>query len=230
MVLRTQPRPDSLDSQRAADSNGSERGLTTMNRTLEGKESSMKVDIGIQVGRKEAQAYRNVEQGAALEIIARAAPGMAERLRTVDERLSLVRKEITADPDMAVEYYMVVAAQARADNLLNCDLNGRSPKDQIARINQYHRYAGVGSALLYKDINFRGGTAFFTLTWPNFKWWPYKFNDVASSAKAWGANILFEHSWYGGRPLYLIGVPYVEFPDFRKFGFNDIASSFASIG
>lgn len=189
----------------------------------------MKVDMGIQVGRKKAEVYRGIEENQAFKIIAKTAPEMNERLRISAERLSLVQKEITADPDMAVEYYMLAAAQSKADELLNCDLSGRSAKEQIERINQYHRYTSIGSALLYRDINFKGGSKFFTVTWPNFKWWPYKFNDAASSAKAWGGNILFQHSWYGGRRLYLIGIPYVEFPNLNVFDFNDMASSFASI-
>lgn len=189
----------------------------------------MKVDMGIQVGGKEAEVCRGIEQDEALKIIAKNAPGMAERLRMADERLSLVQKEITADADMAVEYYLLAAAQSKADELLNCDLSGRSPEEQIERINQYHRYASAGSALLYRNIKFGGASKFFTVTWPNFKWWPYKFNDVASSAKAWGVNVLFQHSWYRGRKLWLIGIPYVEFPDLRVFDFNDMASSFCSI-
>lgn len=190
----------------------------------------MKVDMGIQVGEKKAEVRRDIEQDEAFKIIAKAAPAMAERLRIADERLSLVQKEIKADADMAVEYYLLAAAQSKADELLNCDLSGRRQDEQIERINQYHRYASVGSALLYRDVNFGGAWKFFTVTWPNFKWWPYKFNDAASSAKAWGGNILFQHTWYGGRRLYLIGVPYVEFRDLGVFDFNDTASSFASIG
>lgn len=189
----------------------------------------MKVDIGIQVGKEKAEVHRDIEENEAFKIIAKTVPGMEERLRISNERLSVVQKEITANPDMAVEYYMLAAARSKADDLLNCDLNGRSEEEQIKRIDQYHRYTDLGSALLYRDINFSGGSKFFTVTWPNFKWWPYKFNDAASSAKAWGGNILFQHTWYGGRKLYLIGLPYVEFPDLRVFGFNDTASSFASI-
>lgn len=43
--------------------------------------------------------------------------------------------------------------------------------------------------------------------------------------KGWGVNILCEHSWYRGRRLYVIGLPWAEYPDLREFGFNDLTSS-----
>jgi hypothetical protein len=136
---------------------------------------------------------------------------------------------VVGDPDMTVEYFLMQRAQSRVGELLSHDLEHLDPKEHRARVDQYHRYAEVGSALLYRDRGFSGGSKFFTATWPNFKWWPYKFNDAASSAKAWGGNILFQHTWYGGRRLYLIGLPYVEFADFDRFEFNDMASSFVSL-
>jgi hypothetical protein len=101
--------------------------------------------------------------------------------------------------------------------------------EQGRRIDEYHRYTTIGSSLLYADAGFGGASKFFSVTWPNMKWWPYRFNDRASSAKAWGGNILFQHTWYHGRKLYLIGLPFVQFDDLSVFGFNDMASSFASL-
>lgn len=96
-------------------------------------------------------------------------------------------------------------------------------------MDEYHRYGRLGSALLYRDRGFTGGSKFFTVTWPNFKWSPYRFNDRASSGKAWGGNILFEHTWYRGRRFFMIGLPYFELDDFNQVEFNDIASSFVSL-
>jgi hypothetical protein len=154
---------------------------------------------------------------------------LAESLKTTERRLAAIRKEIVADPNMTVEYFLLQRAQSRTDELLSGDLADFSPDEQRKRVDQYHKYSITGSALLYRDINFRGGSKFFSVTWPNFKWWPYKFNDAASSAKAWGGNIVFQDTWYGGRRLYLIGLPYVEFADLNVFDFNDRASSFVSI-
>ncbi|MBG6180611.1 hypothetical protein [Arthrobacter sp. CAN_A1] len=191
-------------------------------------ESSNDVVI-IQTGDNAPEVHEGLAAGDAIEVVARADEGIGDRLRAAEKRISAVRSEVTGDPDLTVEYFLMQRAQSRVGELLSHDLEHLDPKEHRGRVDQYHRYAEVGSALLYRDRNFSGGSKFFTVTWPNFKWWPYKFNDSASSAKAWGGNILFQHTWYGGRRLYLVGLPYVEFPDFGRFDFNDAASSFVSL-
>jgi hypothetical protein len=185
--------------------------------------------VAIQVGSADPQVYRDWSVDQCIEAVSKIDERVTASLRATEQRLAAIHREIITDPDVAVEYYMLQRAQSRTDDLLSCDLNDFSPEEQRKRVDQYHRYSALGSALLYRDKNFKGGSKFFSVTWPNFKWWPYKFNDKASSAKAWGANIIFEHTWYRGRRLSLIGVPYVEFPDLGVFDFNDIASSFVSV-
>lgn len=185
--------------------------------------------VAIQVGSAEPQVYRDWSVDQCIEAVGKIDERIAASLRVTEQRLAGIHKEIITDPDMAAEYFMLQRAQSQTDHLLSCDLDDFSPEEQRKRVDQYHRYGALGSALLYRDKNFKGGSKFFSVTWPNFKWWPYKFNDKASSAKAWGANIIFEHTWYRGRRLSLIGVPYVEFPDLGVFDFNDIASSFVSV-
>lgn len=184
----------------------------------------------IQVGTADAQIHRNVTEEQCLNIVTERDPALANALRSTNARLSAIRREVLTNPDNVVDYYLLQAAQAQADERLNLDLADLSEADQSKRIEEYHRYSSIGSALLYRDINFHGPSKFFTVTWPNMKWRPYRFNDRASSAKAWGGNILFQHTWYGGRRLFLIGIPYVQFADLSVFNFNDIASSFVSIG
>ncbi|MDR7084279.1 hypothetical protein J2X01_003587 [Arthrobacter ginsengisoli] len=185
--------------------------------------------VVIQVGDSEPEVHDGVSTEEVVDIVARADEGIAQRLKAAEDRVNAIRAEVVGDPDMTVEYFLMQRAQSRVGELLSHDLEHLDPEEHRARVDQYHRYAEVGSALLYRDRDFHGGSKFFTVTWPNFKWWPYKFNDAASSAKAWGGNILFQHTWYGGRRLYLIGLPYVEFPDLGRFEFNDMASSFVSL-
>lgn len=188
------------------------------------------IDFAIQVEGRKLEVRNNIEEAEALSIVSEEAPQLCEKLARLDTQIKAIQKDIVSDPDNTVEYYMLASAQARADELLNCDLRARTEKEQAERIGQYHRYTSVGSALLYEHASFRGSTKFFSITWPNFKWWPYKFNDRVSSAKVWGINVLFEHTWYRGKRLWLIGYPYAEFSNFKHFGFNDVASSIICFG
>jgi hypothetical protein len=185
--------------------------------------------LAIQVGDKDVQVHEKLSVDDTIDAVNEIDERLAGSLKATEQRLAAVQKEIVTDPDMVVEYFLLHRAQSRIDEQLSSDLESIEPDEHFKRVDQYHRYSTVGSALLYRDINFSGGSKFFSVTWPNFKWWPYKFNDAASSAKAWGGNILFEHTWYGGRRLYLVGIPFVQFPDLHVFEFNDLASSFASI-
>jgi hypothetical protein len=185
--------------------------------------------VVIQVGDEAAQVHKNLKVEDCVKAVSEVDESLAERLKDAEQRVAAIRKEVASDPNMAVEYFLLQRAQSRTDELLSGDLEDFAADEQQKRVEQYHRYSNVGSALLYRDVNFSGGSKFFSVTWPNFKWWPYKFNDAASSAKAWGGNIVFQDTWYRGRRLYLVGIPYVEFPDLHVFEFNDIASSFVSI-
>lgn len=187
-------------------------------------------DLGIQIQGGKLETWNNIEESEVIAIISKRIPTLEPKLREYKARLSAIHQDILTDPDKAVEFHMLAQAQARTDELLNCDLRGLSESEKEARIGQYHRYSSVGSVLLYQHTDFRGSWKFFTATWPNFSWWPYKFNDTVSSGRAWGANILFEHTWYRGRRLWMIGYPYFEIRDFKKFAFNDIASSMMTIG
>ena len=185
--------------------------------------------IAIQVGSAEPEIHKDWSVDQCIEAVRKIDERVAASLRATEQRLAAIHKEVLTDPDMVVEYYSLQRAQSETDMLLSSELENLSPEAQRKRVDHYHRYSTLGSALLYRDGGFGCGSKFFTTTWPNFSWWPYSFDNRASSAKAWAGNIIFDHPWYKGRRLYLIGVPYVEFPDLGVFGFNDIASSFASI-
>jgi len=186
------------------------------------------VSLVIQVHDGSPQIWKDIDQNQAFKLIEQHAPTIGGRLKELENRLTNVAKEIIQDPDKTVEYFLLSDAQARTDELLNCDLDSLPRQNQFARIDEYHRYTAIGSAQLYADAGFSGSSKFFSVTWPNFKWKPYRFNDKASSAKAWGVNTLFENTWYRGRTLWLIGLPYVEIPDFKELNFDNIASSFVS--
>jgi hypothetical protein len=183
----------------------------------------------IQVGTAEAKVYKDIGDEECLRIIANSSPAMAESLRATNKRLAAVRNEVLENPDKVVDYYQLQAAQAQVDDQVNAEMQNLEDDEQGRRIDEYHRYTTIGSSLLYADAGFHGGSKFFSVTWPNMKWWPYRFNDRASSAKAWGGNILFQHTWYHGRRLYLIGLPFVQFDNLSVFDFNDMASSFVSL-
>jgi hypothetical protein len=79
-------------------------------------------------------------------------------------------------------------------------------------------------ALLFMDINFTGH--FFAM-WnglivPDFTW--FGVNDRISAVHVWGLLVLCEHSWLGGRNLWLGGADW-RVADLSKYGFNDRASS-----
>jgi hypothetical protein len=183
----------------------------------------------IQIGTAEAKVYKDIGDEECLEIVANSSPAMAESLRATNTRLAAVRNEVLENPDKVVDYYQLQAAQAHVDDQVNAEMQNLQVDEQGKRIDDYHRYTTIGSSLLYADAGFGGASKFFSVTWPNMKWWPYRFNDRASSVKAWGGNILFQHTWYHGRRLYLIGLPFVQFDDLSAFDFNDTASSFASL-
>ncbi len=145
------------------------------------------------------------------------------------ERRARVNKEILSDPDKIALFTFLCQARAKTDALLNTDLEGLSSDQQFERVSEYHKYTDLGSAILYEHRDFGGAAKFVTVPWPNFSWKPYKFNDKASSVKGWGLNIFFRGSWWrteGQNPLWVIGAPYIEFPDLERFGFNEIISSY----
>ena len=185
--------------------------------------------VALQVGDGKVEVYKNISDDECVRVIAKKAPAIAENLRLTNARISAIHERVLPDPDYLVEYYLLQHAQTQTDKLLNLDLEDMKSDEAQKRIDEYHLYTSIGSTMLYKDVNYGGKSKFFTVTWPNFKWSPYRFNDQASSAKAWGGNILFQHTWYRGRRLYLVGLPFFQHPRFSDFEFNDIASSFVSI-
>jgi Beta/Gamma crystallin. len=184
----------------------------------------------LQISNSEPIVHKEISESKIVDLVNKHSPSLAANIEMIHERLKVIEKEIMSSPDYLVEYFLLHHAKAQTDKLLNSDLDILKAKEHKTRVDEYHKYASIGSALLYRDTNFGGGSKFFTVTWPNFKWSPYCFNDKASSAKVWGANILFQDTWYRGRRLYLIGLPYFELNDFKKVDFNDKASSFVSIG
>jgi hypothetical protein len=185
--------------------------------------------VAMQSGGNAPQIIRDLSVREALEVITRADESVGERLRAAEKRIDLVQEEVVASPDTTVEYYLLQYSRSRTDDLLSLDLEQTDTELHRNRVDDYHRIGGLGSVLLYRDPDFRGGSKFFSVTWPNFKWSPYRFNDAASSGKAWGGNILFQHTWYGGRRLYMVGLPYFEIRNFKEVDFNDMASSFVSL-
>lgn len=145
------------------------------------------------------------------------------------ERRQKFHRDVLPDPDKLALYAFLCQTRAKTDALLNSELEDLTAEEKFARINAYHEYTDLGSAILYEHNDYRGSAKFLTIPWPNLGWKPYKFNDKASSGRAWGINIFFKGSWYrteGQNPLWLIGIPYIEFPDFNRFGYNDIISSY----
>lgn len=179
----------------------------------------------IQHGDSQKQVHRDITTDQAIEVVSKLDARVADELRVTNERIAAISREIITDPDRTVEYYLLEYSRSQVVAHLDQELENLTPEEQQKKIDEYHRYSTIGSALLYSDVNFGGRSKFFPTTWPNFKWWPYRFNDRASSAKAWGVNILYEHTWFRGRRLNLIGIPYVQFEDLSVFGFDNIGSS-----
>src|SRR5215204_4760670 len=182
--------------------------------------------VAIQVGGGRPEIIKDVSAAEATRLVAQKDQRIAARLEATDRRLRVIREEVMRDPDRAVEYYALQLAQSRSDQWLSGELEGRSAKDHTALIDRYHRTSSLGTVLLYKDVGFNGSVRLLSVTWPNLTWWPYRFDDVASSAKAWGINRLFRDSWYRGKGLWLVGLPYFETQSFAELGFDDVASSF----
>lgn len=182
----------------------------------------------IQRGDSKPEAHRNISAEQAIDVVSRLDARLAADLRVANERITAITREIITDPDRTVDYYILEYSRSRTAEVLAQDLEDLTPEEQQKRVDEYHRYSTIGSAILYSDVNFGGKSKFFPTTWPKFSLSPYRFNDKASSAKAWGVNILFEHTWYRGRRFFMVGAPFVQFEDLSAFGFNDTASSILS--
>ncbi|AVZ75814.1 hypothetical protein SLUN_30020 [Streptomyces lunaelactis] len=163
-----------------------------------------------------------------IEIVAKVDEETARKMKATEDRLAAIA-EATSDPNKAVEYYRLQSAQAGLDEFLMRELENHTPEEQQKMVDEWHRTTSVGTMIIYHGYNYAGRGVPFTLTWPNFDWWPFDCNDAGSSVKTWGGNVLFEHSWYRGRRFYAIGT-YLEYPDLRQAGFDNITSSYAAIG
>lgn len=184
----------------------------------------------LQVDSDDIQVVSDVSDDDIYEIIRKIDSGHSDRLIAAEDRIRLLQKEILGDPDLVCEYLMLKQAEVRRDELLAADLQRLRDQGAVReRVAQYHRYTDVGTLLLYEHTEFRGAVRPFSITFPNLGWWPYCFNDKASSAVASGVNVIFEHSWYRGRKLVLAGFPWARFPNLGDFGFNDIASSVIAV-
>ncbi|MFW3461901.1 hypothetical protein ACN24K_15115 [Streptomyces microflavus] len=162
-----------------------------------------------------------------IEIVAKADEATAAKMRTTEARFAEIEK-LVGDPDKVVEFYELQAAGARRDEVLTRKLQNIPHEEQQKLVDAWHLVGDVGSMICYHGYSWSGRGVFFTGTWPNFNWFPYDCNDAASSVKAWGPNVLCEHSWYRGRRFYAIGT-YQEFRDLRDFGFDNLASSYAPV-
>ncbi|MET7657115.1 hypothetical protein [Streptomyces sp. NPDC005486] len=152
----------------------------------------------------------------------------ASRVRTAGRRVDIARS--LAEPSEIVEYYKIQAAKASADEILMRELSNKSPEEQQATIDRWHSITDFGTCVIYHGYSFAGRGVPFSITWPNFDWWPYDCNDAGSSVKAWGVNVLYEHAYYKGRTFYAAGFPYIEIPDLREAGFDNLTSSVVCVG
>ena len=182
--------------------------------------------LGLQVGDSEPVIHTALSHDDVIELISQADERLGAEAKAAQELLNRIHEEVIPDPDRVVEYYLLHYARSKVDDLLRLDLESFAPEEHRKRVEEYHRYGLPGTVLLYRDLGFGGdGARVFTVPWPKFSLSPYRFNDMASSGKAFGFNMLFEHTWYRGRVFYMIGAPYFELDDFRRVEFNDIASS-----
>jgi hypothetical protein len=161
------------------------------------------------------------------EIVAVSDPASAAKIQDAERRLAAIAR-VTEDPNKLIELYQFQSARAKADELLARELQRRSPNEHQDLIDEWHQTYSLGTAILYHGYNFTGRAVPFTITWPNFNWWPYDCNDAASSVKGWGVNILFEHAGYRGRRFYTVGI-YSEYPDLRLAGFDNLTSSIIAL-
>jgi hypothetical protein len=180
----------------------------------------------IQKGSAKPEVHHSQNEKGCHELVRKLAPELTAKLEVVERRISTLHTEVLKDPDLLIEYYQLVSAQGHEAERINQMLEGLSSDEQIAKIEQYHRYSSIGSAIYWANRG-HSGSARWVGAWPNFNWWPFSFNDRASSAVAWGFHVAFEHSWWRGRRLYLIGLPYVSFDDLSVFGFDNLISSAA---
>lgn len=179
------------------------------------------VVVGGPAGSSEVQVFsgiKSVEQ--ALEIASKKSALAAEELRTAEEKIGVIRREIVTDPSRTVDAYLLERSRCHVTEMLDVELAELSGMEQIRLIDEYHRHSTLGSALLFNGTEFDGSSKFVPVPWANLKWWPFKFNDKTSSLACWGAlNIFFEHHWYSGKRLYVFG-PYAQIEDLSRAGFN----------
>ncbi|MFF4168713.1 hypothetical protein [Streptomyces sp. NPDC001744] len=184
--------------------------------------------LGLRRSRESELEFHEGTREELTDLVAEVDGETAARMRTADERVSAVRS--LSDPNEIVEYYKVQAAKASADEILMRELSNKSPEEQQAIVDRWHGLTDFGTCIIYHGYSFAGRGVPFSITWPNFNWWPYDCNDAGSSVKAWGVNVLWEHSYYRGRSVTLAGFPYAEFPDLRDFGFDNLTSSVVCVG
>ena len=189
---------------------------------------SKKDVAAFQLGKAKLEIHEDVDHRKLVSLVGDRIPLFAERLRAAEERRERILGEVIPNPDLFAEYVNLQGAQAQVDIMLNRDLDQMAVEDKVAKVDRLHRYMTLGSCILFEHVNCSGAAKWMSTTVPNFVGWPYYFNDKGSSLIAWGLNILFEHTWFGGRRFYFFGSPWTSFRlnNLSAVGFNDTASSY----
>lgn len=180
----------------------------------------------IQVGDRPVQVERGLTTKQCREIVSKADVQAAQRMAAVEARVAAVTAA-AVDPNRAVEYYQLQLAKARADEEISLKLEELPSEEHHNLLTELQQHHEIGSTIFYANTKFGGSSRFLGTPWPNLKWWPYKFNDKASSVKNVGVHVAYEHHWWKGRKLWLVGLPFVQFEDLGVFGMNDTITSYA---
>ncbi|WLW57035.1 hypothetical protein [Streptomyces sp. YU58] len=182
--------------------------------------------VVMQVGDRPVRVERGLTAERCREMVSKADVQAAQRMEAVEARLAAVTAAV-ADPNRAVEYYQLQLAKARSDEEISLQLEELPSEEHFNLVTELRQNHEIGSTIFYANTKFGGSHKFLGTPWPNLKWWPYKFNDKASSVKNWGVHVACEHHWWKGRKLWLVGVPFVQFEDLGVFGMNDTITSYA---
>lgn len=188
-----------------------------------------KTTLALQVEGKKPVIINDISLKECTRFLEKEYPDAAKRLIEEERRLDIIRSEVIKDPDKVIDFYNLMSGRARTDAYLAKQFTELGYEEIIKSIDEYHRFANLGSVIVWDEYEYHGTAKWLGSIWPNLKWRPYRFNDRASSARAYGGNLLFNRTWFRGDRLVLIGFPYANFPDFRDFGFDNRASSFAAI-
>ncbi len=79
----------------------------------------------------------------------------------------------------------------------------------------------IGTVVMCEHEDYGGRWAPFFSVVPDFR----DFNDMMSSYFIFGTGVFYEHTWFGGRALWVGGVPVYGKKELRSWGWDNIASS-----